>query len=60
MDPSDYIKMCQNDVCNCGHGEVTGGQCECDSFATYARACSLAGVLLNWRTPELCGDGKYI
>ena len=52
--------MCQNDVCNCGHGEVTGGQCECDSFATYARACSLAGVLLNWRTPELCGDGKYI
>ena len=59
VDPTDYIKMCQNDVCNCGHGEILGKNCQCDSFASYARACSLAGVVLDWRTEELCGDGEY-
>ena len=60
VDPKEFIKMCENDVCNCGHGEILGKNCECDSFASYARTCSLAGVVLDWRTEDHCGDGKFV
>ena len=56
---TDFYEQCLHDVCACGALQSSGAQCECTSFATYARECALRGVVLNWRGPEMCQDGEW-
>ncbi|XP_014665852.1 PREDICTED: hemocytin-like [Priapulus caudatus] len=50
--PESYMDRCVFDSCACD----TGGDCEClcTAIAAYARACSVAGLPIKWRTQELC------
>ncbi|XP_028304407.1 mucin-2-like isoform X2 [Gouania willdenowi] len=52
VDPSPFYENCVKDSCACD----SGGDCECfcAAVATYAQACSEAGVCVSWRTPEIC------
>ncbi|KAJ1178516.1 hypothetical protein NDU88_003762 [Pleurodeles waltl] len=52
VDPSKYYEACVTDSCACD----TGGDCECfcTAVASYAQACSEAGVCIHWRTPNIC------
>ncbi|XP_053304613.1 mucin-5AC-like [Spea bombifrons] len=52
VDPLRYYEACVNDACACD----TGGDCECfcTAVASYAQACSEAGVCVSWRTPTMC------
>ncbi|KAM4618056.1 mucin-5AC-like [Discoglossus pictus] len=52
VDPLKYYDACVSDACACD----TGGDCECfcTAVASYAQACSEAGVCVNWRTPTMC------
>lgn len=51
VNPGPFQRFCRYDVCACGDGEA----CLCSALAAYAAACSARGVLLNWRSPSLCG-----
>ena len=58
VDPTPFIAQCENDVCNCGtvaDKMTTMEKCQCLSLATYARECALRGMVLDWRSDELCG-----
>ncbi|CAH2325437.1 mucin-5AC [Pelobates cultripes] len=52
IDPMEYYESCVHDACACD----TGGDCEClcTAVASYAQACSEAGICVNWRTPSIC------
>ncbi|KAM4617822.1 mucin-5AC-like [Discoglossus pictus] len=52
VDPLTYYDACVSDSCACD----SGGDCECfcTAVATYAQACSEAGVCIKWRTPAIC------
>ncbi|XP_028304411.1 mucin-2-like isoform X2 [Gouania willdenowi] len=52
VDPRPFYENCLKDSCACDGG----GDCECfcAAVATYAQACSEAGVCVSWRTPEIC------
>uniref|UniRef100_A0A4W5QVE9 von Willebrand factor n=1 Tax=Hucho hucho TaxID=62062 RepID=A0A4W5QVE9_9TELE len=50
VNPLPFLRFCRYDVCVCSDGE----KCLCSALASYAAACSSRGVLLTWRTPELC------
>lgn len=47
-----FLKRCEFDSCACD----TGGDCEClcTAIAAYAHLCSVKGVPIRWRTPDLC------
>ncbi|KAG4071830.1 hypothetical protein HA402_005991 [Bradysia odoriphaga] len=47
-----YMKRCIYDSCACDQG----GDCEClcTALAAYAMACSMKGIPIRWRTPDLC------
>ena len=45
VDPSQLIKDCQYDACECDDPM----QCVCKSFADYSQQCSDKGVVLKWR-----------
>ena len=48
VDPTPFIEDCVFDFCNCN--DEDRDDCYCSSLATYASACSAAGVpILNWR-----------
>ncbi|XP_059615285.1 hemocytin [Phlebotomus argentipes] len=48
----NFLKRCTHDTCACDQG----GDCEClcTALAAYAHACTLKGVSIRWRTPDLC------
>lgn len=47
-----YMKRCIYDTCACDQG----GDCEClcTALSAYAHACSMKGIPVKWRTPDLC------
>ncbi|XP_076369994.1 hemocytin-like isoform X2 [Tachypleus tridentatus] len=47
-----YYRRCVFDTCACD----TGGDCECmcTSIAAYAHECTSQGVMVLWRSQELC------
>lgn len=49
-----YMKRCIYDTCACDQG----GDCEClcTALSAYAMACSMRGVPIKWRTPDLCRE----
>lgn len=51
VNPNPFQRFCRYDVCVC----VDGEQCLCSALSAYAAACTARGVLLNWRSPSLCG-----
>ncbi|MCJ8738057.1 hypothetical protein PDJAM_G00031110 [Pangasius djambal] len=52
VEPSSYYSSCVSDACACD----SGGDCECfcTAVAAYAKACSAAGVCVQWRSPKIC------
>ncbi|CAH2325411.1 mucin-5AC [Pelobates cultripes] len=52
VNPVPFYEACVNDACACD----SGGDCECfcTAVASYAQACSEAGVCITWRTPTVC------
>lgn len=51
-----FLKRCVYDTCACDQG----GDCEClcTALAAYAHACTMKGVPIRWRTPDLCRKSK--
>ena len=49
-----YFDQCVFDTCGCN----VGGDCEClcTAVSAYAQACLEAGVPVEWRSQELCGE----
>ncbi|XP_029640374.1 mucin-2 [Octopus sinensis] len=54
VNPGKFVDQCKHDVCMCGQRHGDPRDCECAAFATYARACVLKGITLNWRQSNLC------
>lgn len=52
VNPAPFQRFCRHDVCVC----VDGEECLCSALSAYAAACTAKGVLLNWRSPSLCGN----
>ncbi|XP_041052599.1 mucin-2-like [Carcharodon carcharias] len=52
INPAPYYEACVRDACACD----TGGDCEClcTAIAAYSLACSMVGVCISWRSPEVC------
>ncbi|XP_067833066.1 mucin-2-like [Heptranchias perlo] len=52
VNPAPYYEACVRDACACD----TGGDCECfcTAVAAYSLACSMVGVCISWRNPEVC------
>ena len=51
VNPAPFHKFCRYDVCACTDGE----ECLCSALSSYAALCAARGVLLEWRSPALCG-----
>lgn len=51
-----FLKSCIFDACACDQG----GDCEClcTAIAAYAHACTMKGIPIRWRTPDLCREYK--
>lgn len=49
--PEMFFASCVYDLCACGAGD----ECLCDALEAYASECREAGVVLQWRSPALCG-----
>ncbi|XP_056430430.1 otogelin-like protein isoform X1 [Hyla sarda] len=69
IDVTSFVKNCHTDTCNC----YLGGDCEClcTSIAAYAHKCCQQGVVVHWRSPNMCpydceyynqglGEGPFI
>ncbi|KAG1655195.1 SCO-spondin [Nymphon striatum] len=48
----EYFNRCVDDTCGCD----TGGDCDClcTAIGIYAHMCNLNGIVINWRSQELC------
>lgn len=53
VDVNPYFKTCLYDACECRGVEK---DCACDAIATFAHACSLKGIHLQWREAGFCGE----
>lgn len=49
-----YFASCVHDACACGENDPS---CLCDTLEAYAAQCRRSGVIVRWRTAQLCG--KY-
>lgn len=47
-----YLDRCIWDACACDQGGDC--KCLCTSISVYAYQCALKGIILKWRTQELC------
>ncbi|XP_069823957.1 mucin-2-like [Dendropsophus ebraccatus] len=54
VDPTEYVKRCRYDSCNCKESE----QCMCAALSSYVRACAAKGVILWGWKKGICD--KYI
>lgn len=52
VDAEPYVEMCVEAACSCP--SVGDCACFCDVIAAYAQACTEKGVLIHWRSNELC------
>lgn len=45
------------DTCSC----EAGGDCECfcTAVAAYAHACSMRGIYVEWRSPQICRESIF-
>uniref|UniRef100_UPI00398F30FB von Willebrand factor n=1 Tax=Pristiophorus japonicus TaxID=55135 RepID=UPI00398F30FB len=52
VDPQPFWEICVYDTCSCDStGECL---CLCNAIAAYAHECAQLGVLVQWRTTNLC------
>uniref|UniRef100_A0A3Q3IWT7 VWFD domain-containing protein n=1 Tax=Monopterus albus TaxID=43700 RepID=A0A3Q3IWT7_MONAL len=51
--PEPWYGACVYDLCACG---ANNDECLCDTLEAYAGQCREAGVILQWRSPSLCGE----
>ena len=56
VNPSLFLKMCQEELCRCNSTAMT--DCLCASLAQYSRACARKKIELTWRN-ELGKCCKY-
>lgn len=54
VNPKPHFRSCVTDMCYCPRSR--GHSCMCQSLTAYARACSLRGVLVKWRSKKMCGE----
>ncbi|XP_018418206.1 PREDICTED: von Willebrand factor [Nanorana parkeri] len=52
VDPTPYYEICTYDTCTCE--SIGDCACFCDSIAAYAHACTQKGVIVRWRSSQLC------
>ncbi|XP_066540767.1 von Willebrand factor [Hoplias malabaricus] len=52
VDPEPYWEICTHDTCSCASVGDCG--CFCDAIAAYAHECAQKGVVVEWRSNELC------
>ncbi|KAA0715188.1 von Willebrand factor [Triplophysa tibetana] len=52
VDPEPYWDICTHDTCSCA--SVGDCACFCNAVAAYAHECSQKGVVVNWRSNDLC------
>ncbi|XP_033117225.1 uncharacterized protein LOC117117126 [Anneissia japonica] len=50
VDPNPYFSACLYDVCACPANE----KCLCDILGMYAHEARKKGVVINWRSTDLC------
>lgn len=53
--PEPWYGACVYDLCACG---ANTDDCLCDTLEAYASQCREAGVVLQWRSPSLCGEWR--
>ena len=53
-----YVDMCRKSMCQC---QLDGNaNCEpCQVFASYSRECARKGVVLSWRSKDLCRKYEF-
>ena len=54
VDPTQFIKQCEHDVCECGTSASDVVGCECAAFARYARECQMKEATIEWRLLGTC------
>ncbi|KAG7456027.1 hypothetical protein MATL_G00247310 [Megalops atlanticus] len=52
VNPEPYWEICTQDTCSCP--SVGDCVCFCDAIAAYAHECSKRGVVVHWRSNDLC------
>ncbi|XP_031420651.2 von Willebrand factor, partial [Clupea harengus] len=52
VDPEPYWEICTHDSCACP--SVGDCVCFCDAIAAYAHTCAQSGVVVHWRSNDLC------
>ncbi|KAM9313180.1 von Willebrand factor [Gastrophryne carolinensis] len=52
VDPQPYFEICIYDTCACE--SIGDCACFCDSIAAYAHVCAQKGVVIQWRSSQLC------
>uniref|UniRef100_A0A3B4EJ56 von Willebrand factor n=1 Tax=Pygocentrus nattereri TaxID=42514 RepID=A0A3B4EJ56_PYGNA len=52
VDPEPYWEICTHDTCSCA--SVGDCVCFCDAIAAYAHECAQRGVVVDWRSNDLC------
>ena len=50
IDPEPYYQKCLQEVCKC-NGQ---SKCVCGAFEQYSRQCLRKGIVMNWRSKDLC------
>ncbi|XP_071945702.1 von Willebrand factor-like [Antedon mediterranea] len=51
VDVNPYVYACEEDLCSCSPNR---DDCPCGPFEAYALECSRNGVVLSWRSDDLC------
>lgn len=54
VDPEPYWEICTHDTCSCA--SVGDCACFCDAIAAYAHECAQRGVMVDWRSNDLCRE----
>ncbi|XP_028664014.2 von Willebrand factor [Erpetoichthys calabaricus] len=52
VDPEPYWEICTFDTCSCQ--SIGDCVCFCDAIAAYAQECAERGVVVHWRSNDLC------
>ncbi|XP_053533763.1 von Willebrand factor [Ictalurus punctatus] len=52
VDPEPFWEICTHDTCSCS--SVGDCACFCDTVAAYAHECAQKGVIVEWRSNDLC------
>uniref|UniRef100_A0A8C4QFY4 VWFD domain-containing protein n=2 Tax=Eptatretus burgeri TaxID=7764 RepID=A0A8C4QFY4_EPTBU len=47
-----YFSACMEDVCTCTPSSSSG--CTCQTLSAYVLLCCRFGIVLDWRSPQLC------